>query len=76
MELLSGGGIGGKTYNPPALDHYDIACLLFHNSSNRIVLTVIRRIVNQANFQHCDLAELSNAFDELGAITSDSRTII
>jgi hypothetical protein len=33
MELLSGGGIGGKTYNPPALDHYDIACLLFHNSS-------------------------------------------
>jgi hypothetical protein len=35
MELLSGGGIGGKTYNPPALDHYDIACLLFHNSSIR-----------------------------------------
>jgi hypothetical protein len=33
MELLSGGGIGGKTYNPPALEHYDIACLLFHNSS-------------------------------------------
>jgi RecB family endonuclease NucS len=38
MELLSGGGIGGKTYNPPALDHYDIACLLFHNSSIKAAL--------------------------------------